>query len=291
MFIVNNRKIFFAVSALLVLAALFSVFYFKWNVGIDFKGGAISEVEYPGGRPDMTALTQSVKAGFPEAQVQSTGESGVFVRTRDLTDAQHSALLTTLSNGGTTQVVEKQFNSIGPTIGRELRQKAWVAIVAVLLAIMLFIAFAFRHVSAPVSSWRYGLITLVALAHDIIIPAGLFAFLDKEVNSLFVVALLSILGISVHDKIVVFDRVRENLKLKLFGDFTTTVGKSIEQTFARSVNTSLTTLFVLFALWFWGPASIQDFALLLFMGVAVGTYSSVFFATPLLVTLEKFQKR
>lgn len=290
MFIIFYRKIFFAISGFLAVAAVFSMFYFGFNTGIDFTGGAILEAEYAGVRPDIGALTASVKKEFPDAVVQTAGEKGVFVRTRDLTDAEHSKLLGILSSGGAA-AAEKQFNSIGPTIGRELRQKAWLAIAAVLFAIMLFIAFAFRKVSEPISSWKYGGITLIGLAHDIIIPAGLFAYLGKEVNSLFVVALLSILGISVHDKIVVFDRMRENLKLKLSSDFATTVGKSLEQTFARSVNTSLTTLFVLFALWFFGPASIRDFALLLFTGVAIGTYSSIFFAAPLFVTLEKWQKK
>jgi len=290
MFIVNYRKIFFAISIAAVALSLFAVFFYGFNTGIDFEGGAILEAEYPNGRPNIEAVAEAVHAKFPEAQVQSAGDAGIFVRTSDLTEAEHQELLTTLALNG-AQVTEKQFNSIGPTIGRELRQKAWVAIAAVLLAIVLFIAFAFRKVSAPISSWKYGLITLVSLAHDIILPAGLFAFLGKEVNSLFVVALLSILGISVHDKIVVFDRVRENLKLKSFSDFTTTVGKSLEQTFARSVNTSLTILIVLGVLWWFGPASTKDFALLLFVGVAIGTYSSVFFATPLLVTLEKWQGR
>ncbi|MDP3958060.1 MAG: protein translocase subunit SecF [bacterium] len=291
MFIIFYRKIFFIISAFAVAAALVLMFSFGFNAGIDFTGGAILEAEYPGGRPDVGTLAEAVKKEFPDAIVQTAGEKGVFVRTRDLADPEHTKLLSALSLGGTAQVSEKQFNSIGPTIGRELRQKAWLAIAAVLLAIMCFIAFAFRKVSEPISSWRYGGITLVGLAHDIIIPAGLFAYLGKEVNSLFVVALLSILGISVHDKIVVFDRVRENLKLKISKSFEETVGKSLEQTFTRSVNTSLTTLFVLFALWFWGPASTRDFALLLFTGVAIGTYSSVFFATPLLVTLEKWQKQ
>jgi preprotein translocase SecF subunit len=163
--------------------------------------------------------------------------------------------------------------------------------VAVLLGIVLFIAFAFRKVSLPVSSWKYGLITMVSLVHDIIIPAGIFAYLGKEVNSLFVVALLSILGISVHDKIVVFDRIRENLKLRVGNNFPETVGKSLEQTFARSINTSLTTLIVLGALWYLGPDSIRDFSMLLFTGVAIGTYSSIFFASPLVVWIEKFQGR
>ena len=291
MFIINYRKILFTISAVLVVLGLFSMFYFGFNAGIDFKGGAITEVSYNGARPDILLITDSVKKEFSDAHIQTVGDDGVFVRTRDLTDPEHTKLLGLLSLNNKSQVTEKRFNSIGPTIGKELRSKAWYAIILVILGIVLFIAFAFRGVSKPISSWKYGLITTVALIHDIIIPAGIFAYLGKEVNSLFVVALLSILGISVHDKIVVFDRVRENLKLKISDSFETVVGKSLEQTFTRSVNTSLTILVVLGALWYAGPATTKDFALLLFTGVFIGTYSSVFFATPLLVTLERFQKK
>jgi|SRR3989344_1961579 len=291
MFIVTYRKIFFIISATFVILGIFSMVYFGFNAGIDFKGGAIIEVSYNSARPDILLITNSVKKEFSDAHIQTVGDDGIFVRTRDLTDAEHTTLLKILSFDGKNQITEKRFNSIGPTIGKELRSKAWYAIIAVILGIVLFIAFAFRGVSKPISSWKYGLITTVALIHDIIIPAGLFAYLGKEVNSLFVVALLSILGISVHDKIVVFDRVRENLKLKISNSFEEIVGKSLEQTFTRSVNTSLTILVVLFALWYAGPATTKDFALLLFTGVFIGTYSSVFFATPLLVTLQKLQDK
>lgn len=290
MFIVNYRKIFFAISAILVVFGIFSMGYFGFNTGIDFSGGSIIEVSYPSGRPDIEALTSSVHSVFPGAHVQTAGDVGVFVRTHELSDTEHTSMLSILSSNGNISILEKQFNSIGPTIGKELRSKAWYAIIAVILGIVLFIAFAFRKVSAPISSWKYGLITLIALTHDIIIPAGIFAYLGKEINSLFVVALLSILGISVHDKIVVFDRIRENLKNKFSTDFSQTVGESLKQTFARSVNTSMTILIVLFFLWYMGPASTKDFSLLLFIGVFVGTYSSVFFASPLLVTVEKLQK-
>lgn len=291
MFIILYRKIFFTISAVLVALGIFSIFYFGFNAGIDFRGGSIVEVSYQGERPDLETLNNSLKKDFPDAHIQTVGEDGIFVRTRDLSSDEHIKLLAELSLGGKSQITEKQFNSIGPTIGKELRSKAWYAIIAVILGIVLFIAFAFRGVSKPISSWKYGLITTVALIHDIIIPAGLFAYLGKEVNSLFVVALLSILGISVHDKIVVFDRVRENLRLKISNIFLEVVGKSLEQTFTRSVNTSLTILVVLFALWYVGPSATKDFALLLFTGVFVGTYSSVFFATPLLVTVEKLQQK
>lgn len=291
MFITKYKKIFFAISGLLVIVSLFAMIKFGFNIGIDFKGGAMTEVEYVNGRPDAQAVMDSIKEQFPGSHVQVAGEKDLIVRTKDLTDKEHTALLNALSMGGVNQVTEKSFNSVGPVIGKELRSKAWIAIVAVILGIVLFIAFAFRKVSQPISSWKYGLVTTISLVHDIIIPAGLFAILGKEVNSLFVVALLSILGISVHDKIVVFDRIRENLKLKLYNSFEETVGRSLEQTFARSINTSLTILIVLATLFYVGPESTKDFSLMLFAGVAIGTYSSIFFGSPLLVVAEKLQDR
>ncbi|MBI2120896.1 MAG: protein translocase subunit SecF, partial [Parcubacteria group bacterium] len=191
--------------------------------------------------------------------------------------------------------IEKRFTSIGPVIGHELRAKAWVSIMAVLLAIVLFVAFAFRKVSLPVSSSKYGLITIVALAHDIIVPTGALALLGYfsgvEADVLFVTAILTILGFSVHDTIVVFDRVRENLKLKVSENFSEVVGTSLRQTFVRSINTSLTVILVLAALLYFGPASTHNFSLILLIGIIAGTYSSVFLASPLLVLAEELQKK
>ena len=186
---------------------------------------------------------------------------------------------------------EKRFSSIGPVVGQELRSRAWVAILLVILGIVLFIAFAFRHVSEPIASWKYGMIIIVSLLHDIIIPTGVVAFLGKDVDTLFIIALLSIMGLSVHDSIVVFDRVRENLRLKKWHDFSETVGKSLEQTFVRSINTSLTIILVLFALYFFGPVSTKDFSLILLIGMFFGTYSSIFLGSPLLVTTKLLQDK
>ena len=174
------------------------------------------------------------------------------------------------------------------------------AITLVLLVIAIFFAFVFRKVSKPISSWKYGLVVLLALAHDVIVPVGAFAilghFFGAEVDTLFVTALLVILGFSVHDSIVVFDRVRENLKKNQEGNnskepFDETVGKSVSQTIARSINTSLTVVIVLLVLFFTGPASAHYFVLTLLIGIIAGTYSSIFLGSPLLVTLEKRQKK
>ncbi len=290
MFIVKYRKIFFTISIITIALSFYAMAVKGFNAGIDFKGGSIMEVSYDK-RPDIETLTKSLnEAGFEGSRIQTAGDSDVMVKTRALTEVDRQKLATTLAVDG-TQMTEKQFSSIGPTIGAELRSKAWYSIILVILGIVLFIAYAFRHVSEPISSWKYGMITSATLLHDIIVPAGVFVWMGKEVDTLFVVALLSIMGISVHDTIVVFDRIRENLKLRVSNDFATTVGMSLRQTFTRSINTSLTVMLVLAALFFYGPASTKDFSLILWIGVFVGTYSSVFIASPLLVVVEKWQNK
>ncbi|TAK57569.1 protein translocase subunit SecF, partial [Patescibacteria group bacterium] len=181
----------------------------------------------------------------------------------------------------------------------ESAKKSFASIAIVIIAIVLFIAFAFRKVSEPVSSWKYGIIAIVALVHDVIVPTGVFAILGHfkgyEIDSLFVTALLVVLGFSVHDTIVVFDRVRENLKInRTYGKkqtFEQIVGNSISQTFTRSINTSLTVFLSLIVLYFVGGGATQHFTLALIIGIVAGTYSSIFLGSPLLVTIEKWQSR
>jgi preprotein translocase subunit SecF len=296
MLIVKYRKIFFILTGVIVAAAIFSISFFGLNFGIDFTGGAITEISYTDKRPSKEVLEERLGSlGIGGFSIRPTGEEGYILRTQDLTEEQRVAVLNTLSLGGEKEVVQERFNSIGPTIGSELRNKAFVAIGIVVVAIILFVAFVFRKVSQPVSSWKYGIVAIIALIHDVLVPVGIFAFLGytvgAEIDILFVMALLAILGYSVNDTIVVFDRVRENLRLNKENnskeDFELTVGKSLSQTYARSINTSLTTLFVLIALFFVGSEATQDFALVLATGVIAGTYSSIFLATPLLVALGK----
>ena len=188
---------------------------------------------------------------------------------------------------------ELRFDSVGPTIGRELKSRSLTAIVIVLLAIVLYIAWAFRKVSKPVASWKYGMAANIALFHDVLITLGVFSvlghFYGVEINSSFVAAILTVLGYSVNDTIVVFDRIRENLP-KSDKDFEGTVNDSVNQTITRSINTSLTTLLVLLAILFFGGATIRSFVLALSIGVFIGTYSSIFLASPVLVVWEKMKK-
>jgi preprotein translocase subunit SecF len=259
------------------------------------------QVTYAGVRPTHTDLSKSIdNAGIKGYSLREAGDKDFILRSPELSASEQSALQATLSVSGKNPATISQYTEVGPTIGTELRRKAILAMSLVMICILLFIAFAFRKVSQPVSSWVYGLIALVTLLHDVIIPVGFFAllghFAGAEVDTLFVTAVLTVLGFSIHDTIVVFDRVRENLAInKERGrkePFEETAGRALNQTFVRSINTSMTVLFTLLVLYFIGPVSTQSFALTLLVGIIAGTYSSIALATPLLVVAERwFAKR
>ena len=296
MWVIKNRKIFIGISAFFVIGSLFLIFIEGLKFGIEFKGGSLTEIEYVTERPEIQTIRESVsELSFGEFLIQPTDENGVFVKTRSLSEPERVSLINALSLNGQQQVEEKAFTSIGPSVGQELKTKSTIALIVVSLAIILFIAYSFRGVSKLVSSWKYGIIAIVSLVHDMILATGAFAVMGKiagaEVDTLFVVALLTILGLSVNDTIVVFDRVRENLKNKSSNDFKEVVGKSIDQTYARSINTSLSTIIVLLALFFFGPETTKIFSMTLAIGMFFGTYSSVFLASPLLVVFESAQNK
>jgi len=297
--IIKYKKIFLIISLVLVISSLGLLFVSGLPLSIEFTGGALAEISYPEGTPEAQVLNDAVSSlDFGNVSIQPTGENGYFIKLRDLTEVERLSLFEALSINGEYVVSEESFTSIGPSLGEELKRKAIVAIVVVVIAIILFVAYAFRKVSEVgknrslgtkrlPSSWTYGLIAILALLHDIIITTGVFILfshiLGAEADALFVVALLTVLGLSVNDTIVVFDRIRENLidvKVKTFKEV---VGNSISQTIGRSINTSLSTLFILMALVIWGPVSTQIFALTLAVGLFIGTYSSIFVASPLLV--------
>lgn len=297
MFVVTHRRIFYAISGILVAGSLLAILVYGFNLGIDFKGGALLEVGYPDGRPEIAAVYDTVEhtiGGTPS--VRPIGEDGYVIRMKDLSETERQSLLNALSVGGKTKIEDRRFDSIGPLLGAESGRKSLISIILVIAAIILFIAFAFRRVSEPVSSWKYGIITIVALLHDVIIPTGVFAVLGHlnptiEMDTLFVTALLVILGFSVHDTIVVFDRVRENLKFQRHLPFSEIVGNSIAQTFTRSVNTSLTVVLALVVLLIIGGSTTHNFSLALLIGIIAGTYSSIFIGSPLLVTVERWQSK
>ncbi|OGF64745.1 protein-export membrane protein SecF [Candidatus Giovannonibacteria bacterium RIFCSPHIGHO2_01_FULL_45_24] len=280
--IIDARKISYAFSGILVLASFLAVAVWGLKLGIDFTGGTLMEVEYKTSRPAVN---------LPEITIQPVGERGLILRMPAIGEQEHQALLDELRSYG--DLDEKQFTSIGPTIGQELKRNSLYAIILVMLMIALYIAWAFREVSKPISSWKYGLAALVALVHDVSIPIGLFAVLGRfygvAADTLFVTALLTILGFSVHDTIVVFDRIRENLKKSgAREEFENIVEQSLRQTIGRSINTSLTVMLVMLALYFLGGASTKLFALAILVGVFFGTYSSIFIASFLLVSWHKW---
>ena len=295
MFVVTYRKFFYGLSALLMIGSIVALLVWGLKFGIDFKGGAILEVAYTDVRPETAQVKEALAPlSLGEYSVRTTGEKGFIIRTKAITPAEKTVIVDALSKGGVV-VTESRFDSIGPLLGAEAAKKALTSIALVILCIVLYITFAFRAVSEPVSSWKYGLVAIFSLIHDVLVPAGVFAVLGHfqgiEVDTLFVTALLVILGFSIHDTIVVFDRVRENLRLSRREDFATTVGTSINQTFARSINTSLTVLIALLVLYFVGGESTRHFTLALLVGIVAGTYSSIFLGSPLLVTLEQWQNK
>lgn len=301
MWVVNNRKIFYAFSAVLVILAVLSLVLWDLKKGIDFTGGTLVEVQYQeGARPAQDVISASLASIDSAVSVRPSGNNEYIVRMKPVDQSEKERVLGALGMGvgasASSSPILKSFDSIGPILGAEALAKAKYSVIFVMLGIVLFITFAFRKVSEPVASWKYGLTAIVALAHDVIIPVGVFSvlghFAGYEVDTLFVTAVLVVLGFSVHDTIVVFDRVRENLRLNAANKpFETVVGESISQTFTRSINTSLTTLIALVVLYMFGGSTTEHFSLTLIIGIAVGTYSSVFIGSPLLVTLEKWQRR
>lgn len=296
MFVIKYKKIFVGLSSLFVALSIFSIAIFGLKFGIDFKGGSSIELSYSESRPELLSVKDGlINAGFGDASIQPIGEKGFVIKSRTLTEVERATIVSLASLNGTYKVEQKSFTAIGPSVGAELKNKAIASIILVLLGIIFFVAYAFRKVSQPVSSWKYGFVVILALLHDIIIPTGIFAalsyFYGFEVDTLFVVALLTTLGLSVSDTIVVFDRIRENITKKQNKAFSEVVGESLSQTFARSINTSVVVLLMVLSLVFFGPKSTQLFSIVLAIGMFFGIYSSIFLASPLLVILERLQKK
>ncbi len=295
MFIVSHRRFFFWVTGGILAAAIAAIAFWGLPLGIDFTGGSLTQVSYPNGRPALSAIeAQIADVPLGAVSVRASGVDAVTIRSRSLTPAEHTAVLSALSQEAST--TELAFTSVGPALGSQFAHKALWAILAVVLAIVLYIAWAFRGVSRPVPSWGYGLTVVAMLAIDIIVPAGFYAalchFTGAEVDSLFVVALLALLGYVVNDIIVVFDRVREHLKnnekTNAKEPFETTVGKSISETLARSINTALTVVLALSALIVLGAPATRNFALVMLVGVVAGTFSSICRSAPLLIPLAHY---
>lgn len=292
MFIIKYKKIFFAIALLLVGASITAMVVRGFSVGVDFTGGSVLEVSY-NERPSLDLVRSAVVAVEPTALIQEVGTNNIKVRTETIDQVIKDKIIEALSVES-SPATEVRFNTIGPSVGQELRTKALWSVIIVSIAITLFIAFTFRKVSRPISSWVYGCIAIVVLIHDVVIPAGFFAFTGMQVDTLFVVGILTILGVSINDTIVVFDRIRENLHTNetkhIKESFADTVGKSLQQTFTRSLMTSVVVLISLAALYLYGPEATRTLAITMFLGMFFGTYSSLFLAAPLLVAWNDFKK-
>jgi preprotein translocase subunit SecF len=292
--IVYRRKIFFIISIILFLMGVVSLSLWGLKLGVDFTGGTIAEYSFGNGRPDILAVRDAFgKENITDIQIQPAGDKEIILRTKSLSEEEHQQIVTILRNNfGAEQVLENKFESIGPTVGNELKNKAITALVLASILIIFYIAFAFRKVSRPVQSWKYGVGAVIALIHDLVIVTGIFAalghFLGYEIDMFFVTSLLTILGYSVNDTIVVYDRTRENLFHSVGEPFEETVNRSINETIARSINTGFATLLTLILLYFFGGETIRIFVLSLILGIFFGTYSSIFVASPLLVVWQKF---
>ena len=252
------------------------------------------EVDFQNQRPANEAIQSALSSfNLGDIIIQPTGANGAILQFRGIDEATHQQILSKLN--GLSPAQEKSFQFIGPSIGQELRNKTEIAISLALLSITLYIAFAFRKVSKPMSSWKYGITSLIALFHDILIPLGVFSVLGKlynvEITIPIIAALLTILGFSVHDTIVIFDRIRENILRNGMGQFDQTVNWSLNQTIGRSISTVMTVLFVMISLYFFGGETLRYFALSLIIGITSGAYSSIFIASPLLISWKKWDER
>ena len=279
-------KIYYILSGLLALVAVSCLSIFGLRFGIDFTGGSILEADFET-RPENSVIQEKLNGlDLGDLTIQPTGEKGVILRLKEVDEAVHQQILSELNQ--ISKVEEKRFESIGPVIGKELRQKTIILVVISLVALLIYIAISFRKVSFPFSSWQFGIISIIALFFDVLIPIGVFALLGKFYNTQFsipiITALLTILGYTINDKVIVFDRVRENISRIRGMDFNMLVNRSLNEILFRSLSTGTCTLLVLFFIFFLGGETLKYFALTLIIGIIVGTYSSLFLASPLLVT-------
>ena len=288
MSILKTRWIWFSIFILLLVASITALATWKLKPGIDFAGGALIVYKYDAPVSSDTIQKAITDAKLPDATVQlTTDQKTANVRTTTLNQDQQKQLETILSQVGKGS--EQQLQNVGPTIGKDLTNKAIIGVSLAILGILLYVAWAFRSVPKPLSPWQFGLAAVLTLAHDVLFVLGLFAVLGHfkgyTVDSYFITALLTVMGFSVHDTIVVFDRIRENMLRHREWPLQTIFDTSIAQTIARSINTSMTALIVLIALLVLGGDSIRPFLIALVAGIGVGTYSSIFVATPLLPVL------
>ncbi len=288
--IVQRRYLFFAISLIIIIPGVVGLIIWGLPMGIDFTGGSLLEIRFPSSadRPqpaDVIAIYEEY--GFPDSLVQTSGEDGLIIRSKNMDDATKDQIITEIENQSGSTVTILRFESVGPSVGQEVASRAAGAVGLAAIAISLYITYAFRGVP---HAFRYGVSAIIAMLHDVLVVVGIEAilghFLGWEVDALFLTALLTVIGFSVHDSIVVFDRIRENSVLYRKLPYETLVNHSIVQTLDRSINTQLTVMFALLALALFGGVTIRHFVIILLIGVFSGTYSSIFNAAPILVVWE-----
>ncbi len=289
--IMKYRKIWFGISLAIIVPGVISMFLWGLRLGIDFTGGSMMEIK---GSQDIAKVTSIVRGdGVEVSSVQKTGANSLIVRTKEMSEAKHRDVKKKLSDA--LKVQETQYETVGPTVSKDLTMKAFELIAFASVLIVLFLAYSFRKVPKPVSSWQFGVCAIIALLHDVLVMLGVFSilghFLGIEIDSMFVVAALTVIGFSVHDTIVVFDRIRENLIKRGSDDFEELANDSVLETFSRSLNTSFLTFLVLLTLFLLGGESTRIFVLALLVGIATGTYSSIFNASPMLVVWQNWKTK
>ncbi|MFQ6000269.1 MAG: protein translocase subunit SecF [Anaerolineae bacterium] len=290
--IIGKRYWYFLISALVLIPGVIFLTLFGLPLSIDFTGGALLEVEFARAQVRPAQVKEVfAEHGYGDTMVQTSGEEVFLIRTKNIDSATKTAIEADLEErfGGLTEL---RFESVGPAVGEEVQQRALYAVGLAAVAILLYISWAFRHVPKPV---RFGTCAIIAMIHDVFVVVGVAAILGRlrnwEVDALFLTALLTVIGFSVHDTIVVFDRIRENMKRRAGEPIESIVNHSIIQTLDRSINTQLTVVFTLTALLLFGGVTIRGFVFTLLIGIISGTYSSIFNASPLLVEWERKPER
>ena len=299
--IIKFRYIYFGISLLVIIPGIIALIIWGLPLGIDFTGGSLLEVQFVSGQPPAIADVSALYNGMSTSRmdisnpvVQPVGTDSLSIRSKEMSDALKSQIVAALKDrfGGGKDVVIQNFTQVNALIGQEIAIRATGAVALAALAILLYITYAFRGVQ---HAFRYGTAAIVAMLHDVLVVIGVEAiighFLGWQADALFLTALLTVIGFSVHDTIVVFDRIRENSNIYRRVDYTTIVNHSIVQTLDRSINTQLTVMITLLALALFGGASIRHFVVILLVGVFSGTYSSIFNASPILVVWENKEWR
>ena len=292
--IVKRRYLYFGISLLVIIPGMLALIGWGLPLAIDFRGGSLLDIRFDTGAVPQPAQVSELYAanGFNDSIVQTTGTNGLIIRSSEMTDAQRDQLVSIMETQFNSTITVNRFESVGPSVGQEVAKRAASAVGLAAVGILAYITYAFRGVS---HAFRYGVAAIIAMLHDVAVVVGVEAilahFLRWEVDSLFLTALLTVIGFSVHDTIVVFDRIRENLNIYRRLPYETVVNHSIVQTLVRSINTQLTVMLTLLALVLFGGLTIQHFVVTLLVGVFSGTYSSIFNASPILVVWEKREWR